>query len=412
MSLVLASLLMFFGGFPGFDEGMRRPGGPVDNKKLYGTLGVEQSASSAEIKKAYRKLAIQHHPDKGGDEEKFKEITRAYEILSDDNKRSQYDQFGEEGIQDGSGGMGGGHARDIFETFFGGGMGGRRSTGKRKGQDVVHAIKVTLDQLYNGATRKLAINREVIDSSEPVTTCTDCDGRGVKIQIIRMGPMIQQAQSACAKCNGEGKKYKIKKEREVLEVFIEKGGANGQKIVFANKADEAPNMEPGDVVFVIQEEAHPTFTRKGEDLYIRKSITLLEALTGFQMVVTHLDGRKLIIKNKPREIIKPVVDGRGLKAVRGEGMPTHKNPFVKGNLFILIDIVFPESLEDATMNQLKSILPKHMETPVDENDHSYELHYVEDLEPAQSKSSHGAGEAYDEDDSPQGGQQGVQCRQS
>jgi DnaJ family protein A protein 2 len=321
---------MFFGGFPGFDEGMRRPQQRADTSKYYELLGVDKSASTAEIKKAYRKLAIQHHPDKGGDEEKFKEITRAYEVLSDEGKRSQYDQFGEEGIQDG--GMGGGNPRDIFETLFGGGMGGgRRQTGKRKGQDVVHAIKATLEQIYNGASRKLAINRDVIDTSEQVTTCNDCDGRGVKVQIIRMGPMIQQSQSACGRCNGEGKRYKIKKEREILDVFIEKGAVNGQKIVFANKADESPNMEPGDVIFVVQEEPHATFTRKGEDLYIKKSISLLEALTGFQMVVTHLDGRKLIVKNKPGEIIKPVLEGRGLKAVRGEGKPTLKNPFVKCN---------------------------------------------------------------------------------
>ena len=404
---------MFFGGFPGFDEGPRRSSGPVDNKKLYEALGVDKSASTADIKKAYRKLAIQHHPDKGGDEEKFKEISRAYEVLSDENKRSQYDQFGEEGMQDG--GMSSGHATDIFETLFGGGMGGRRGGGKRKGQDVAHAIKATLEQIYNGATRKLAINREVIDASEPVTTCNDCDGRGVKVQIIRMGPMIQQSQSACPRCQGEGKRYKLKKEREVLEVFIEKGASNGQKIVFANKADEAPNMEPGDVIFVIQEEAHPVFTRKGEDLYIKKSITLLEALTGFQMVVTHLDGRKLIIKNKPGEIIKPVVEGRGLKAVRGEGMPTLENPFVKGNLFILIDIVFPESLEEASMAQLKKVLPAPTDAPVDESDHSYELHYVEDMQPQQGGRGHrnAGGEAYDDDESPQGGQQqGVQCRQS
>ena len=317
-------------------------------------------------------------------------------------------------MQDGSG-MGGGNARDVFETLFGGGMGGgRRPQGKRKGQDVVHGIKATLDQLYNGATRKLAINREVVDSSEAVTACPDCDGRGVKIQIIRMGPMIQQAQSPCGRCNGEGKKFKIKKEREVLEVYIEKGAANNQKIVFANKADESPNMEPGDVVFVIQEEPHPVFTRKGEDLYIKKSITLLEALTGFQMVVTHLDGRKLIIKNKPGEIIKPVVDGRGLKAVRGEGMPTHKNPFVKGNLFILIDIVFPESLEAAAMGELKKVLPASTEPQVDEDDHSYELHYVEDLQPKEVRGGGNGAEAYDEDDSPHGDGQpgGVQCRQS
>lgn len=389
---------------------MGRRGPPADTKKLYEVLGVDKSATTADIKKAYRKLAIQHHPDKGGDEEKFKEITKAYEILSDDTKRNQYDQFGEEGIQDG--GMGGASANDIFANLFGGGMsGGRRQGGRRKGQDVVHAIKATLEQLYNGATRKLAINREVIDTSEEVITCSDCDGRGVKIQIIRMGPMIQQAQSACTRCNGEGKKYKIKKEREVLEVFIEKGAVHGQKITFANKADESPNMEPGDVVFVIQEEPHHIFTRKGEDLFIKKSITLVEALTGFQMVVTHLDGRKLIIKNRPGEIIKPVIEGRGLKAVKGEGMPTLKNPFVKGNLFILIDIVFPDSLEDAACTELKKVLPAPAEPRIDENDHSYEIHYVEDMEPTHKGGAAG-GEAYDEDDSPHGGQPGVQCRQS
>ena len=133
------------------------------------------------------------------------------------------------------------------------------------------------------------------------------------------------------------------------------------------------------------------------------------------MVVTHLDGRKLIIKNKPGEIIKPVVEGRGLKAVRGEGMPTLKNPFVKGNLFILIDIVFPESLEEASMAQLKKVLPAPTDAPVDESDHSYELHYVEDMQPQQGGRGHrnAGGEAYDDDESPQGGQQqGVQCRQS
>ena len=294
-------------------------------------------------------------------------------------------------------------------------MGGRggRSSGKRKGQDVAHAIKATLEQLYNGATRKLAINREVIDTSEAVTTCSECDGRGVKIQVIRMGPMIQQAQSACQRCQGEGKKYKIKKEREVLDVYIEKGAVHGQKIVFANKADEGPNMEPGDVIFVIQEEPHAEFTRKGDDLFIKRSITLLEALTGFQLVITHLDGRNLIVKNRPGDMIKPVVEGRGLKAVRGEGMPTLKNPFVKGNLFILIDIKFPDSIDETTVEGLKKLLPGSEVPLVDEEDHSFELHFVEDMEPSSDPRRGPGNEAYEEDEAHEGGQPGgVQCRQS
>ena len=406
---------MFFGGFPGFGgEGMRGSQPRGDTTKLYESLGVTKDASTADIKKAYRKLAIQHHPDKGGDEEKFKEITKAYEILSDSEKRSQYDQFGEEGVQDGGNG-GGGHARDIFETLFGGGGGrGGGRGGKRKGQDVAHGIKATLEQLYNGATRKLAINREVIDTSVPVVSCDECDGRGVKIQVIQMGPMVQRAQVACSRCQGEGKKFKIKKEREVLDVYIEKGAVNNQKIVFPNKADEGPNMEPGDVVFVIQEEPHAEFTRKGDDLYIKRSITLLEALVGFQIVVTHLDGRKLIVKNKPGEVVAPVVEGRGLKAVRNEGMPTLKNPFVKGNLFILIDIKFPESVDEQTANALRALLPQPTVPMVDEDDHSFELHYLEDIAPSGKQSGPSGAQAYDEDEQEgHGGQPGgVQCQQS
>jgi DnaJ-class molecular chaperone len=313
--------------------------------------------------------------------------------------------------------MGGGNARDIFETLFGGGGGGRGGRGgKRKGQDVVHGIKATLEQLYNGATRKLAINRDVIDNSQPVRICSDCDGRGVRIQVIRMGPMIQQAQTVCPACNGEGKKFKLKKDREVLEVFIEKGARNGQKIVFPNKADEMPDTEPGDVVFVIQEEPHSVFERKGEDLYIKRSVTLLEALTGCQIVVTHLDGRKLIIKTKPGEIIKPVLGGRGVKAVRGEGMPTPKNPFVKGNLFVLIDIEFPDTVTEEQAETLKKVLPLPETPRIDEEDHSYELHYLEDIEPNRGGQggSRGSAEAYEEDgDSPHNeGPGNVQCRQS
>merc|ERR1719463_529505 len=178
--------------------GGRGGGKPADTTKFYKLLEGEKNASESEIKKAYRKLAVKHHPDKGGDPEKFKEITRAYEVLSDSDKRSKYDRFGEEGLEDGGGG---GDPTDIFDAFFGGG--GRRGGGKKQRQktkDVVQPLKVTLEQLYGGATKKMAITRQVIDKAKGVQNCSECDGRGVKVQVVRMGPMIQQMQSTCSDC--------------------------------------------------------------------------------------------------------------------------------------------------------------------------------------------------------------------
>lgn len=417
---------MFFGGFPGFGDDMRRAPRNVDNKKLYECLGVEKDASVADIKKAYRKLAVKYHPDKGGDEEKFKEISRAYEVLSDAQQRERYDQFGEEGL-DGSSGGGGHDPRDVFDMFFQG-MGGRRGgagSQKKRGQDVVHPIKVTLEQCYNGATKKLAINRDVVDANEPVRECPDCDGRGVRVQIIRMGPQIMQSQSTCGRCGGEGKSYKLKKQREVLEVHIAKGAVNGERIVFEGKGDETPGVEPGDIVFTLQVEANGSFIRKGDDLYCERKITLLEALTGFSLSISHLDGRKLLIKSRPGEIVKPKLEGHGLKAVASEGMPTRKNPFFKGTLFLLLDIVFPESLNEKACADLKNALSgKFPSSPLptlkySENDEGVEVHYTEDIEPKSSdKDRHGSqgrgGEAYhDDDEDSRGGPNGsgVQCRQ-
>ncbi|CAD7934994.1 unnamed protein product [Amoebophrya sp. A120] len=310
---------MFFGGFPGggfpgMDGGDGFPGmggkgrgkKDVDTEAFYKLLDVDKNASGPDIKKAYRKLAIKHHPDKGGDPETFKEITKAYEVLSDENKRKLYDQYGEEGVESGGGGS---DPTDIFDMVFGGGGGRRRGGGaggaKRKGKDVVHPMDVTLEQLYNGHTKKLAINRTVIDQKVGVKECDACDGRGVVIQVMRMGNMIQQMQQQCTKCGGSGKIYKTKKEKEILEVFVDRGAPDLNKVVFYAKADEQPGYEAGDVQFVLQEKEHTVFKRNKADLTVQKNITLLEALTGFTMEITHLDGRKLLVKSAPGEVICP-----------------------------------------------------------------------------------------------------------
>lgn len=411
---------MFFGGDP-FEHfshagmgggGPRGRGGPpanVDTTKLYETLGVDKGAEAAAIKKAYRKLAIKHHPDKGGDEQKFQEISAAYEVLSDPEKRAKYDKFGLEGIEDGGAG-GGRSADDIFSMFFGN---QGRARGPRKGESINHPIKVSLEDLYNGKTVKLAINRQVIVGE--ATMCPECDGQGVVLELrqIALG-MVQQVQRKCAKCT-DGYRCKTKKERKVLEVHVEKGMKNGHKISFRGMADEKPNMEPGDINFVVQEKAHDLFKRKGADLLITKTLSLNEALTGFEWTVEHLDKRTIVIKSKPGEVIKAEADGAQpyVKIVRGEGMPSKGNPFVKGDLYVLFRVEFPcdGELDEETVSVLKKTLP-HPAMEVDYNEEEDEIVHLDtaDVKNFGKGGATATNDAYDSDDEE--GPGNVECRQS
>jgi len=418
---------MFFGGGDPFEHfagmhggpggGSRRSagGGPrpdVDTSKLYETLGVEKSADAKAIKKAYRKLAVKHHPDKGGDEQKFKEVSAAYEVLSDAEKRAKYDKYGLEGVSEDGGGGGGGQD-DLFNMFFGG-QGGRRPQGPRKSESVNHPLKVSLEDLYNGKTAKIAINRQVIVGESKM--CTACDGQGVVIELrqIALG-MVQQLQRRCGECGGQGYIATRKKERKILEVHVEKGMKHNAKIPFRGMADEKPNMEAGDVNFIIQEKEHDVFKRKGADLLITKTLSVNEALCGFEWIVKHLDGREILIKSKPGEVIKPEASGSApyVKIVPKEGMPSHGNPFVKGNLYVLFRVEFPKDgeLTKKTVHALKKLLP----SPAMDIEYDEEEVEVVHLDQADVK-NFGKGGAqsqdnnYDSDDEEGPGQ--VQCQQS
>jgi DnaJ homolog subfamily A member 2 len=272
------------GGFPGGGRSARSSSGagtPTDTTKLYETLEIEKTATAKEVKKAYFRLSKLHHPDKGGDEHKFKEINAAYEILSDTEKRTKYDKYGLDGVMDDDDGAAA-RGEDLFSMFFGGGgRRSQRSSGPKKGPALNHPIKVSLEDLYNGKTVKLAINRKVIVGD--VNICTKCQGQGAVMEVRQVAPgMITQMQRACLDCNGRGNNATTKTERKVLEVHVEKGMSNNSKITFAGAADEVPGMdEPGDVNFVIQEKEHDLFKRKGADLLLTKDISLNQALTGF-----------------------------------------------------------------------------------------------------------------------------------
>ncbi|ORY89346.1 putative YDJ1-mitochondrial and ER import protein [Leucosporidium creatinivorum] len=405
---------------------------PSDNK-YYDLLGVDPSCSEAELKKAYRKKALLLHPDKNpnaGDE--FKDVSHAYEVLSDPEKRSVYDRFGEEGLSGGAGGMGGMDPQDLFSQlfgggggFFGGGGGGRggRPQGPKKGKDLVHRIKVSLEDLYKGKTTKLALQKHVLCSKckgkggkeGAVKSCAGCHGQGVKIVLRQLGPMVQQIQQTCSDCGGEGEIInakdrckgcsgkKIVNERKVLEVFIDRGMKEGQTISFSGEADQAPGIEPGDVVIVIEEKPHDVFKRKGDDLYAEVEIDLLTALAGGSFTIPHLDERALLVKIAPGEVIKP----GSIKVIPGQGMPSYRHHEM-GDLIVHLSVKFPDSLDPEALGPLESILPPRPEQPTyPENIHLDE--HVEMVDAADRKSrSQMDPDAMDEDDEQGGGPQ-VQC---
>ena len=401
--------------------------------KLYDLLGVSQNASDTEIKKAYRKLAKEYHPDRNPTEgEKFKEISFAYEVLSDPRKREIYDHQGIKGLQGGADpGMA---ADDLFSQLFGGGLFGMGMGGSRRrkrGEDTIYPLKVTLEDLYNGKTSKLNLNKTVICKAcdglggKPgcINRCTACHGRGTKVSYRQLGPgMVQHMQTACPDCGGEGevlnerdrckvcKGKKIVHETKRLEVHVDKGMQDGQKIFFRGDGNQQPGVEPGDVIIVLQQLHHEKFQREGADLYMPYRLNLTEALCGFCMVFKHLDGRDMLVRKPPGEVI----EHGAVKGIVHEGMPIYKNPFERGNLYIKFNVTFPENhFADAdALRTLEHLLPKRptFEMPTGDNVEEVDLHDYDPDAQRGASSSHRS-EAYDSEDEDRYRGPGVQCAQ-
>jgi len=341
-------------------------------KDYYKILGVDRKATGEEIKKAYRKLALKWHPDRNPDnkeeaEQKFKEIGEAYSVLSDEKKRKNYDQFGEDGIKGPSGfsnASGNGahftftNAEDIFKSFFGndnpfadmmggmgngmnsnmasgnmssssfsfpfgdmmggmGGMGNMHNMGNmggnagfssqpRKGALVKHNLYCSLEELYHGTTKKMRITRKRLNA----------DGRTTR------------------------------DDTKTIEINVKQGWKAGTKITYPNEGDEKPGIMPGDIQFIITEKNHARFKRKGNDLVYRQTVSLKQALIGFTVTIDTLDNRRLRIP------INKVVSPTYTHKVPNEGMPISKNLPQRGNLLIEFDIVFPQRLSE---NQKQTI---------------------------------------------------------
>lgn len=402
----------------------------VKDTKFYDLLSVSVTATEVEIKKGYRKAALKYHPDKNPSEEaaeKFKEISTAYEVLSDSQKRSIYDQYGEEGLS-GAGGPGGmgGFGDDIFSQFFGGGaFGGAGQRRPRRGKDIQHSVGATLEELYKGRTAKLALNKTVLckpcegrgGKAGSAKKCTSCNGQGIKFVTRQMGPMIQRMQQQCEVCRGEGEIIdpkdlcskchgkKVENERKILQVVIEPGMKDHQKIVFKGEADQEPGIETGDVIFFVEEKPHATFKRQGDDLIYEAEVDLLTALAGGELYIKHISGEYLKIDVLPGEVIAP----GDIKVVEHKGMPIYKLGGY-GNLIIKFTVKFPPKhfKDEDTLKKLEEILPPR--TPGNAPPAGAEVDEVSmvDFTASHQQQQQRRGN-YDDDDSEEEGQPGVQC---
>ncbi|XP_043722183.1 dnaJ protein ERDJ3B-like [Telopea speciosissima] len=322
----------------------------LGGKSYYDILQVQKGASDEQIKRAYRKLALKYHPDKNqGNEEankRFAEINNAYEVLSDREKRNIYDRHGEEGLRQhaAGGGRGGGmNMQDIFSSFFGGGPVEEEEEKIVKGDDVIVELDATLEDLYMGGSLKVWREKNVL---KPAPGKRRCNCRN-EVYHKQIGPgMFQQmTEQVCEQCPN----VKYEREGYFITVDIEKGMQDGQEVVFYEDGEPIIDGEAGDLKVRIRTAPHENFRREGNDLHTTVTITLVQALVGFDKSIKHLDEHLVDISSKG--ITKP----KEVRKFKGEGMPLHFSS-KKGDLYVTFEVLFPTSLNEDQKTKIKAIL--------------------------------------------------------
>lgn len=336
------------------------------SKDYYNILGVDKTATKDELKKAFRKKAHKHHPDKGGDEDKFKEINEAYQVLNDDGKREQYDQFGSDfagGAGAGAGGSGGYEGQgvnfedlgDIFSGMFGGQSGyGGGGRGRARGSDIQMDVDLTFKESVFGVEKEISLSRNSTcercggTGGEPATsmnTCDDCKGQGfqVKMQRTMLGSMQVRVgcelchgsgevpEKKCTTCHGTGLEY----GRKTLRVDIPAGVEDGMRIRVRNQGESiGAQGEVGDLFLFLHVENDPRFERHGKDIYVEKKIGFTQAALGADVEIETVDG-------KAKLKIPAGTQGGDKLRMRGKGVQSGRS---RGDQIVIVKVITPKKL--------------------------------------------------------------------
>ena len=368
----------------------------AEKRDYYEVLGIQKNASEDDIKQAYRKAALKWHPDRwvsGTDaekktaEEKFKEASEAYSVLSDAQKRAKYDQFGFAGVEGAAGpdfSQGFGNLNDILENLFGGrfsfggdgfdfgnfgfGGGSQRQGGRTmRGRDIRTRVKLTLEEIQNGCDKEVTIerNRPCPDcggrgtrNESDIKTCPTCKGSGQVGQTVNSFFGRTVTYSTCPQCNGEGKIVSnpcrrcggtgLERKKETIRVHIPAGVENGMQITVRGEGHAAPRGGMnGDLLIVVEEQAHSQFKREGENLFYTRVISVTDAILGCELTIPCLDG--------PYKLkLDPGTQSGTVQRLRGKGLPS-VNGYGRGDLYVKILVWIPRKLRGADKEAVEKL---------------------------------------------------------
>lgn len=366
----------------------------MSKRDYYEILEVPKTANKEELKKAYRKQALKYHPDRNpGDteaEHKFKEAAEAYEVLSNDDKRRRYDQFGHAGLSGASGG-GGGFTMDMDDIFshfgdifgFGGFGGSRRGQRVAKGSNLRVRVKLNLDEIANGVVKKLKVNKYVnchacggsgAADSNSVTTCATCGGHGQVTRITNTILGQMQTASTCPSCGGKGKTITKKcstcygdgvvKHDEVIEINIPAGVMEGMQLSVSGKGNApAGGGINGDLLVLIEEEKHPELIRNDNDLLYNLHISIPDAILGAPVEIPTLNGK---VKVK----IEPGTPAGKILRLRGKGLPDVQG-YGRGDLLVKVNVYIPKNISKDEKKTLEKLQESNNFSPKPDEDKNF-----------------------------------------